>query len=427
MSDFNPTDYGTTALITGVLDDGSVKGKRWVAYVQNDQGLKKKIKIISPTRSRARMQLTASGWLVTSITEAKSVMQIEFGNSVPKAVLLQFTRQLASFSGAGIPILQALSLLSESSKNKRMKATLISMMEDIRDGDTLPSAAAAHPNVFPEYYRAILEAAVRSGDMTSTFEVLANYLERELVAVRAVRSAMYYPAVLFGLALLAVIVLSTVVLPKFEAFFVSLNAELPWTTQALMNTSRFIGQWWWAIVGLIGLAVLAFWLIKKTTAGSYVIDNQKLKIPVFGKLLKFIALERFARILANLVTAGVPLADALKLCSQVMVNSAYERSILDARRQVIQGQGLATPLAQSGLFPQEAIQMFRVGEQTGQLSEQLTHSAKFYAGEVDYRLKTLSALIEPFILLVVGGGVGFLAVALVSAMYGIYSASSLAG
>ncbi|MFM5905550.1 MAG: type II secretion system F family protein, partial [Micrococcales bacterium] len=172
---------------------------------------------------------------------------------------------------------------------------------------------------------------------------------------------------------------------------------------------------------------LAFWLIRKTTQGSYVIDRQKLKIPVFGVLLKFIALERFARILANLATAGVPLADSLKLCSQVMVNSAYERSILDARRQVIQGQGLAAPLAESGLFPQEAIQMIRVGEQTGQLSEQLTHSAKFYAGEVDYRLKTLSSLIEPFILLVVGGGVGFLAVALVSAMYGIYSASSLSG
>ena len=401
--------------------------KNWRVVGTSADGKKISTQVKAISRSRARQMAMEQGIKVTTIGEYNGILSVEFGEKVTGAVLLQVTRQLSAFTSAGIPILQALQLLSESTKSKMMASTLESMVDDVRDGATLAKAAGEHKAVFPEYYVAILGAAERTGDLSGTFDTLAVYLERDLAAARAVKSAMYYPAVLSLLGVTAIIVLSTVVLPKFNTFFTSLDTELPPATATLLAVTNFVGAYWPAIVAVIVLSVVGVNAWRRTDGGRLATDSFMLKLPVFGSIFQLVALERFCRILGSLNDTGVPLTDALKLSSEVMGNRAYQIAVEKTRDGVIAGRGLAEPLADTKMFPQEAVQIFRVGEQSGLLTQQLKHAAVFYTGEVDYKLKNLTALIEPIVLLVIGGGTGFVAVALVSAMYGIYSSQSLGG
>jgi type IV pilus assembly protein PilC len=400
--------------------------RKWVITQLDAEGKKVTKKVTAASRSRAKVQADPE-LTVVGIAEVKSLLQMEFGNTVKGSVLLQFTRQLASFTAAGIPVLEALTMLSQSSKSAPMRTAIDAMVDDVRDGGTLAHAASEHPHVFPPYYIAILGAAERTGDLSGTFETISVYLERDLNSSRAVKSAMYYPAVLTLLGVGAMVVMSTVVLPKFRTFFTSLNTDLPPATSALLAITDFIGHYWIALIGSIAALIAFFIYYRRTPAGALEIDKLVLKAPVFGQLLQLVALERFCRILASLNDTGVNLTDSLKLSAEVLGNKAYEQAVLKAREGVIGGQGLAQPLADAKMFPAEAVQIFRVGEQSGLLSLQLKHAANYYAGEVDYRLKNLTALIEPMVLLVIGGGTGFVAVALVSAMYGIYSSQTMGG
>lgn len=401
--------------------------KNWRVVGTTPEGKKISTQVKAISRSRARQMAKEQGIRITTIGEYKGVMAMEIGEKVTGAILLQITRQLGAFTAAGIPILQALQLLSESTKSKLMASTLESMVDDIRDGSTLAQAAGEHSAVFPEYYIAILGAAERTGDLSSTFDTLSTYLERDLSSARAVKSAMYYPAVLSLLGVTAIIVLSTVVLPKFKTFFTSLSTQLPPATAALLGLTNFVGAYWVEIVIVIVLAVLGMRAWRRTDSGRLTTDQILLKVPVFGSIFQLVALERFCRILGSLNDTGVPLTDALKLSSEVMGNRAFQLAVEKTRDGVIAGRGLAEPLSDTKMFPQEAVQIFRVGEQSGLLTQQLKHAAVYYTGEVDYKLKNLTALIEPIVLLVIGGGTGFVAVALVSAMYGIYSSQSLGG
>lgn len=346
---------------------------------------------------------------------------------VPMRVLLDTTRQLAAFSEAGISILDALTMIAEASRNKPMRRALLAIADDVRGGQTLPLAARAQTGVFPDYYIAMLEAADRTGNLPTTFETLANYLERDTASRRAVKSALSYPVILVVLGSLAVVVLSTVVLPKFVEFFTDLDAQLPLATRLLMGATAFIGAWWWLIAAVVAALLLVLFATGRTQAGGMGIDRMKLHAPIVGPLLRDITLERFCRVLNSLTGAGVPLVDALRLANSAVGNRFYASAVQQTRDGVLRGDGLAEPMARTRAFPPEVVQVVRVGEQTGRLTEQLQHAAAFYSREVDYRLKTLTALLEPVALLLVGGAVGFVAVALVSAMYGIYSATSVAG
>lgn len=408
-----------------VNSEDSVVDIEWVFTYRDLAGKKKTTQVTAPSRARARGAVQVQYSEIISIRETKPWWDIEFGTVKPKpGVLLQVTRQMASFTQAGIPVLDALKLLSESSKSKPMAAALGAMVNDIRDGDTLAQAASYHPSIFPEYYCAVLEAAQRSGDLAGTFDTLAKYLERDLAASRAIKSAMYYPAVLVGLGLVAVVVLSIFVLPKFQSFFSALGSDLPLPTVILISITNFMGSYWLIVVaGILGLFI-AFRAFRQTKQGRYLTDYALLKMPLLGGVVTLVALERFCRILASLTSTGVPLTEALTITSGVLGNQAFARAVISTRDGVISGRGLTEPMEQSKMFPAETIQIFRVGEQSGLLGRQLGNAADYYSGEVDYRLKNITSLIEPVVLILVGGGTGFVAVALVSAMYGIFSSTS---
>ena len=402
-------------------NEDSVIDLTWTVTYRDESGKKKKQQVTATSRARARVSFTGQNIEVLGITEFKPWWEAEFGGKPKPGVLLQVTRQMSSFTQAGIPVMDALQLLAESSKSKPMAKALAAMVNDIRDGDTLAQAASYHPTIFPEYYCAVLEAAQRSGDLAGTFDTLSKYLERDLAASRAIKSALYYPAVLVGLGLFAVVILSIFVLPKFQTFFQALGTNLPLPTVILINVTTFMGSFWAAIVaGVVGIGI-GFRAFRGSRQGRYYTDYLLLKLPLIGSVVTLVALERFCRILASLTSTGVPLTEALTITSRVLGNQAFARAVISTRDGVISGRGLTEPMEQSKMFPAETIQIFRVGEHSGLLGRQLGNAADYYAGEVDYRLKNITSLIEPVVLIIVGGGTGFVAVALVSAMYGIFS------
>ena len=386
-----------------------------------ESGEKKSGTVKAATWGEAQYGLQRDGILNLEIKVSKPLLAMEFGKSVPLEVLLQTTRQLASFSQAGISAARAISILAKTTDHKKMKLILEELVQDIEGGATLSESVSRHPHVFPNYYATILGAAERSGDLVEALQTLNVYLERDLRSRRAVRSAMIYPAVLLTLTLVAVSVMSLVVLPRFQTFFASLNVRLPLTTRMLLNTTHFISKWWWALGSGIILSILILMVALNNPKSRLVLDRLILSVPVFGGLAQLISLERFCRVLATLVKSKVPLPDALELAGSATGNLVFQKAISATRVRVLNGEGLAEPLSEYKIFPIAAIQILRIGEESGQLQSQLQQAASFYADELDHRMKNFTALLEPITLLLIGGGVGFVAVALVSAMYGIYN------
>ena len=346
---------------------------------------------------------------------------LEFGRVVPISVLVQAIRQLSSFAQAGLPISKGLEVLVTSTEHKRMRQSLEELRLEIEGGTTFSEALLHQSKIYPAYFASIIASAERTGDIGISLQTLNEYLDRDLRSSRAVKSALFYPAVLLALAVVAVTLLSVVVLPRFEVFFQSLNVELPATTRALLWVTHFLGTYWWALLALTFISFILYFWVKSIPRGRIALDTAKMKMPILGNLMKLVAIERFCRVLSTLTQSQVPLPDALSMAGAATGNKVFERDINIDREAVINGEGLSVPLSRSKVFPKVAVQIFRVGEDSGQLGMQLSQASGFYSDELDFKMKNFTSLIEPIVLLVLGLGIGFVSVALVSAMYGIYS------
>jgi type IV pilus assembly protein PilC len=232
---------------------------------------------------------------------------------------------------------------------------------------------------------------------------------------------MTYPAIVSVMSILTVAVLAGFVLPRFKTFFASLNAKLPLPTRMLLAVTDFLTTWWWALVAGVLAIIVGITLALRTTAGRLARDRMALRLPIVGETIQYAMVERFTRILASMVGAGVPLVRSLKVSTDALHNLVYQRALATVGDAMLRGEGLARPLAATKLFPATASQMLRVGEETGSLDTQLAVTAEFYETELDYKIKRLTSLIEPAVIIVMGLLVGFVAVALVSAMYGIFN------
>jgi type IV pilus assembly protein PilC len=371
--------------------------------------------------SAAHLMLLHRGLEPIEVKEHKSILQFEITKKVVKRKdIMHFSRQLSVFVEAGIPIMEALEVISEETSDKLLKKVLLNMIDELQAGDTFAAAAASHPEAFPRYYVAVLESAELTGTLDKVLLELADYLETDIEARSQITSALIYPAVVAVMAVVVVIVLATFVLPKFRTFFTSLNAKLPLPTRMLLSVSAFISNWWWAIGAVILLAVIGLVALRRSKEGRAWLDSVFLKLPVAGSLLQAAIIERVCRVLASLVTAGVDLPRAMAVTADASNNAVYTEGINHVREQMMEGNGLAEPLAATELFPAAARQMFRVGEETGTLDKQLTTAAAFYHRELEIKIKHFTSLFEPAIIIFMGLIVGFVAVALVSAMYGIY-------
>ena len=355
--------------------------------------------------------------------EAKPWFRTEFhfgGKLVKPEVVMAFSRQLASFLEAGIPLHTALEIVGEETASEPMRMVIAEIAASIQRGTGFAQAAAAHQRVFPTYYLAMLVSAEYTGHLDEVLGQLADDLERDISARRTVKSAMTYPIVVLVVATIAMVVMSVFVLPKFSGLYRSLGAELPLPTRLLLSLTDFITTGW----PLILAAVAAVWLVCHVVAGGKRGKSRRdriaMRLPILGELFHLISIERFCRVLAALVNAGVPLPEAISVSADSTNNTIFITRLGVVRDVLIRGGGLSEPIAESDLFPVAARQMMRVGEQTGALGQQLTKSAKYYEREVGFKIKRATDLFEPTVILAVGLLVGFVAVAQVAAMYSIF-------
>jgi type IV pilus assembly protein PilC len=355
--------------------------------------------------------------------EAKqSILKFEITKKrVPRQDIMNFTRQLAVFMKAGIPIMEALEVIVEETQNKMLKTVIFQLIDSLRAGDTFATAAAAHPEAFPNFYVGILESAELTGNLDSVLNQLAEYIERDQKARSKITAALIYPAVVACMSVVTVLVLAVFVLPRFTVFFKSLHAKLPLVTRIMMAGSGFIIHWWYVEAALIIIIIVGFTATRRSDNGRARLDALMLKLPVVGDLTQTAILERVCRILSSMLKAGVDLPRSMAVTADSANNAVYHRALSAVREAMMEGQGLAGPIARTGLFPGAARQMFRVGEETGTLDQQLDVAAEYYNRELETKLDRATALFEPAIIIFMGVVVGFVAVALISAMYGIYN------
>ena len=378
------------------------------------------------TLAQARLLLTQQHFRVSELAQKRGLADIQISEArIKPAELMHLSRQLSAFLQAGIPILEAISVIGQESGKPAMRRVLAAIDEDLRAGERLSDAIDRHPKDFPEWYRGILRSAELTGKLDEVLDQLATYLERDIEARRKIQQAMIYPAIVFVLALGTVGVLSFYVLPKFEDFFASLDAELPLPTRVLLGGTRFLGTWWWLIAGAFSALTTAAALATRLRRGRYAWHRVLIAIPVIGPAVRHAKIERFTRLMASLVDAGVPLPAAMSVATGSLGNLVFEDALARARVEMMQGDGLAQPITRTNLFPGIASQMIRVGEETGTLDTQLQVAAAFYERELDYKIKKVTTIIEPVVIVVMGGVVGFVAIALVSAMYGIFRTANL--
>lgn len=373
------------------------------------------------TANLARRALITRNLAPVEVVEKRSVLQVEITRKkVPRKELMYFSRQMAVFMKAGIPVLEALDIMTEESGNRVLQRVMAEMAESLRAGETFAGAARQHPEAFPKYYLGILASAELTGNLDTVLDQLADYIDRDLEARRKMSSALMYPGIVLVFAIGAVVVITAFVLPRFKSFFVSLRAKLPLPTRILLSVANFLTRDWLYLVAGIVVVVVLLLVGSGTERGRDLRDKFVLRLPVIGDLVRTSILERFCRILHSMVVAGVPLPEALQVTGEATTNSIYRQGLSDARTAMMRGEGLAGPLASTNLFPAAARHMLLVGESTGTMDDQLHAAAVYFDRELDYKLKQFTALFEPAVIVFVGLIVGFVAIALVSAMYGIY-------
>lgn len=384
-------------------------------------GERKKGHLSAPSAHQARLALLDQQLSVLTLAEKEKFLSLQVGGRrVPRVELMHFTRQLGAFIQAGIPVIDALEAMQDGQENRTLRRIIGEIADALRSGETFLDAVERHPRVFPTFYTGMIQASELTGNLDSTLQQLAGYIERDLEARRKMRSAMAYPAIIFVMALATVVVLTTFVLPRFRSFFDTLDAELPLPTRMLLATTSFLGRWG-LLIGLVVVAgVVVAALSRRTYPGRRLQDAALLRLPVLGEAVQYAVIERFCRVLASMVKAGVPLPEALIVATDGTNNRVYQAALGAARDKMLQGDGLARPIRETSLFPVSAVQMLKVGEDTGSLDQQLENAAAFYETELDYKIKAVTTFFEPAILVVVGALVGFVAIALVSAMYGIF-------
>ena len=326
--------------------------------------------------------------------------------------LAVYSRQLSVLIDAELPLIQSLTILSEQTKNKYFKRVINTVREDVEAGSTLNQAKRKFPKAFDDLYCNLVSSGEQSGSLDIMLRRLAEYIEKVVRLKSKVKQAMIYPIAIVVFAVLVAIFLLWKVIPVFASIFIELGAQLPALTAFIVALSRFVSSYiHFIFIGLIAL-VVGFRYFRKTKQGRWMTDRWILKIPLFGELLRKVAISRITRTLSTLVSGGVPMLESLKITSSTANNVLLEAAMIDARQKVAEGQSLTEALKQTGQFPFMLTQMVSVGEATGTLDEMLTKLADFYDEEVDAAVSSILSVMEPVLLIAVGGMVGSLVISM---------------
>ena len=336
--------------------------------------------------------------------------------------LVVFTRQFSTMIDAGLPLVQGLTILAEQAENPTFKAILKEITKDVEGGSTLAEAMKKHPKVFDSLFVNLVAAGEVGGILDTILRRLAQFIEKAERLKGQIKGAMTYPIVVMAIAILVIAVILVFVIPVFEDMFKSFGSALPTPTQIVVNMSRFLkGNIHWVIIGL-GALIYGFKRYRNTASGRKQTDTLFLKLPIFGNLLKKTAVARFTRTLGTMISSGVPILDALEIVAKTAGNVVIEEIIYEVRGSIAEGQTIAEPLSENDIFPGMVIQMIAVGEATGALDSMLEKIADFYDEEVDAAVAALTSMLEPLLLLFLGGAIGGLVIAMYLPIFGMAAA-----
>jgi type IV pilus assembly protein PilC len=367
-----------------------------------------KDEVIAQLRKR---RITAT--LVRPKEKAASRFNLSFGGGVKDKDIVIFTRQFATMIDAGLPLVQALDILSQQVESKSLASALLTIKNDVEGGATYADALRKHPKVFTDLYANMVAAGESGGILDTILNRLAAYMEKAMKLKKKVKGAMVYPIVVSTIAVAVIAVIMIFVVPTFSKMFTSMGGTLPLPTLMVMKLSSFLAGIGGIILAmLIAAAVVAFKQIRKTEKGRAVTDRIFLKLPIFGIMLRKVAVAKFTRTLGTLVSSGVPILDGLEITAKTAGNKVIEYAVMEVRQAVTEGKTLAEPLMKSKVFPPMVTHMIAVGEATGALDAMLSKIADFYDDEVDASVNNLTAMMEPFLMVFLGGSVGFIVIAM---------------
>ncbi len=323
--------------------------------------------------------------------------------------LVTFTRHLATMLRSGFPLLQALSGIARQTENKKMRAVVEQIVHDVEGGGSFSDAIEKYPHIFSVMFINMVRAGEASGNLTEILQRLSLLARSEAEIKTKIRSATTYPLVIIIIAISAVTFILIKVLPKFITIFETSDVRLPAPTVILLSMSHFVQTYWYLppLVIIAGIIIIKKWI--GTRAGRYNFDSFRLNIPIFGELTLKICVSRFSRVLGALVQSGVPLLQSLRIVEHVVGNQVVAEVIRSAHSSVTEGGSLAEPFRLTGIFPDMVVRMIGAGEETGRLDEMLTDVADFYDNEVEYTIRNLTSLLEPAMVVIMGGVVGFIA------------------
>jgi type IV pilus assembly protein PilC len=334
------------------------------------------------------------------------------GRGVKEKELAVFTRQLATMIDAGLPLVQCLDVLASQQPNKRFKNILTEVREAVEGGATFAAALKRHPAVFTPLYANMVEAGEAGGLLDTILNRLAVYIEKAMTLRRKVKGALIYPSTIVTVAISVVIFLLAFVIPVFEGFFQGAGVQLPLPTQIVMTGSRFVRRYLLAGLGLVIAGIVGIRFSYKTEKGRRAIDGLFLWFPIFGPMLRKVAVARFTRTLGTLIASGVPILDGLDITAKTAGNKVVEEAITKTRGSIAEGKTIAAPLQSSRVFPPMVVQMISVGEQSGSLDSMLDKIADFYDAEVDQAVSNLTAMLEPILMVFLGVVVGGIVIAM---------------
>jgi len=335
--------------------------------------------------------------------------------------LVIFTRQLSTMIDAGLPLVQCLQILGKQQSNPTFKSVLTTIQSDVETGTTLADSMRKHPKVFDSLYANMIEAGELGGILDTILSRLAVFKEKAMTLQKKIKGAMTYPAICLGISLLILVVILVFVVPVFDKMFKDFGSTLPAPTQIVINLSNFFKS---NIIFIILAAVLLTWIVKKiyqTEKGRLKMDNMILWSPVIGPLVRKVAVAKFTRTLSTLLQSGVPILDSLQVVARTSGNKIIERAVIRVAESIAEGRAIAEPLEESGVFPNMVVQMINVGESVGALDTMLEKIADFYDEEVDQAVENLTAMIEPFMMVFLGGMIGGLVVAMYLPIFKIAS------
>jgi type IV pilus assembly protein PilC len=343
--------------------------------------------------------------------------ELKKSQSVSTKDLAIFTRQFATMITAGLPLVQCLDILSQQSENATLKKIITQVMHDVEAGSTLAEALGKHPKVFDTLFVNMVEAGEAGGVLDDILMRLATYIEKAEALKRKVKSAMTYPTVVLVVALGTTCFMLLFIIPVFAKIFRDFGGELPLPTQIVLALSNFLRNFWWLGLAMIAASIIAFKRFYATNQGELTIDRIKLRIPILGDLLRKAAIARFTRTLGTLISSGVPILTGLEITARTAGNRVIQEAVLATRASIREGETIAAPLRQSDAFPPMVVQMIAVGEETGALDEMLNKIANFYDDEVNTAVDTLTSIIEPLMIVVMGLLVGGMVVAMYMPMF----------